>query len=402
MKVLFLTIGEFQSINQHGIYPDLLREFVKHGHKVYVVCARERRGELPTELVEEDEVSILKVKIGNITKTNVFEKGISTVLIEQQYKAAIKKYYSQVHFDLILYSTPPITFCKVVEYVKKRDKARTYLLLKDIFPQNAVDMGMLRKDGIKGALYRYFRSKEKRLYRISDTIGCMSEANRQYVLKHNREITASKVEICPNAIEPFDMKIDFEEKKVIRCMYNIPLDKTVFVYGGNLGKPQGIGFMLKCVHSQRKNKNLFFLIIGSGTEYKRIQHYMEKYKPENVALYQWVPKDDYDKVVAACDVGLIFLDHRFTIPNFPSRLLSYMSAKLPVLAVTDTATDVGKVIVEGDFGWWCESDDIGKFKRLIGQCIKEDLGKKGDNAFEYLKKNYDVSKIAKKIYNRTN
>ena len=62
-----------------------------------------------------------------------------------------------------MYSTPPITFCRAVDYVKKRDNAQTYLLLKDIFPQNAVDIGMMSKQGIKGILYKFFREKEKRL-----------------------------------------------------------------------------------------------------------------------------------------------------------------------------------------------------------------------------------------------
>ena len=77
-----------------------------------------------------------------------------------------------------------------------------------------------------------------------------------------------------------------------------------------------------------------------------------------------LPKD-YDAMVGACDVGMIFLDHRFTIPNFPSRLLAYMQAKLPILAVTDPNTDIGKVIVDGGFGWWCESEDVKEFYNLV-------------------------------------
>lgn len=88
-------------------------------------------------------------------------------------------------FDLIIYSTPPITFQRAVEYVKERDNAQTYLLLKDIFPQNAVDIGILSKNGWKGLIYKYFRKKEKKLYGISDRIGCMSEANCKYILSHN-------------------------------------------------------------------------------------------------------------------------------------------------------------------------------------------------------------------------
>lgn len=200
-----------------------------------------------------------------------------------------------------------------------------------------------------------------------------------------------KVEVCPNSIEPMDMSISIGEKEWIKKKYGLPLDRIVFVYGGNLGKPQGIPFMLKCLHSQRNNKDVFFLIIGNGTEYVRIEQYVEKYRPENVKLHQWLAKDDYDEVVAACDVGMIFLDYRFTIPNFPSRLLSYMQAKLPVLTVTDRVTDIGKVVKENGFGWWCESDDVKSFNTIINQIIRADLGKLGNRAYMNLSCCYNVA-----------
>ena len=106
-------------------------------------------------------------------------------------------------FDLILYSTPPITFTKVIALAKKENPgAKTYLMLKGIFPQNAIDLGMLSISGLKGLLYKSFRKKEKRLYELSDFIGCMSPANVKYVLKYNPEVDVSKVEICPNSFEP--------------------------------------------------------------------------------------------------------------------------------------------------------------------------------------------------------
>ena len=101
-----------------------------------------------------------------------------------------------------------------------------------------------------------------------------------------------------------------------------------------------------------------------------------------------LPKEDYDMMVGACDVGLIFLDHRFTIPNFPSRLLAYMQAKLPVLAATDPNTDIGKVVVDGGFGWWCESNDAEKFKELVETADNAGMDALGEYGFQYLKKNY--------------
>ncbi|MDD7281866.1 MAG: hypothetical protein PUH10_07775, partial [Erysipelotrichaceae bacterium] len=98
--------------------------------------------------------------------------------------------------------------------------------------------------------------------------------------------------------------------------------------------------------------------------------------------------EDYDILVGACDVGMLFLDHRFTIPNFPSRLLSYMQAKLPVLACTDCNTDVGKIAEDGKFGWWCESNHVSNFEETIGKVLHSDLVQMGNNAMKYLQENY--------------
>ncbi len=391
MKLLFITIGDIPSIRHHEIYPDLLREFMKNGHDVYVLCSRERRYGLPTELVEEDSAKLLKVRIGNITKTNTVEKGISTVLIEIQYKAAVNKYFRNIRFDLIMYSTPPVTLAGVVEYVKKRDNAKTYLLLKDIFPQNAVDIGLMRKTGARGLFYKYFRKKEKTLYAISDRIGCMSPANVEYILKHNSYLNPNKVEVCPNVIEVIDKSVDDNIRISIRNKYNIPLDKKVFVYGGNLGKPQGIPFLIECLR-KCADIDVFFLIVGDGTEYSVLERYVNSSKQKNVKLMSRLPKEDYDTMVGACDVGLIFLDHRFTIPNFPSRLLSYMQAKIPVLAVTDSNTDIGKMIVDGGFGWWCESDNSNNFRSCVEHIKTDEMYDMKERGFSYLKKNYSTNK----------
>lgn len=387
MNVLFLTLLDFDSLDERNIYTDLLREFAKHGHNLFVISPVERRKNQATKLLKTDKATILRLRIGNTQKTNIIEKGISTISIEPQFIAGIKKYFSDVKFDLVIYSTPPITFCNAIEFVKKRDGAKTYLLLKDIFPQNAVDLGMMSKSNINGLIYKVFRNKEKKLYRISDYIGCMSQANVDYVLKHNPEINPEKVEICPNSVEVVDMSVDEKTRDEIRRKYDIPLDKKVFVYGGNLGKPQGIDFMIECLKSQEKNADVYFLIVGDGTEYGKIESYVENDKPSNVKLMKRLPKEDYDKMVAACDVGMIFLDHRFTIPNFPSRLLSYMQAKIPVLAVTDSNTDIGKVIVEGGFGWWCESNDVEGFVSYVSR-INTDKDIQGSNGWNYLVSHY--------------
>lgn len=406
MNVIFLTMSRLTDISQRHIYTDLLRKFRNEGHSVYIVSPNERVFGRPTELIEKDGVQILGVKTLNLQKTSVMEKGIGQMLVESQYEKAVKKHLKDVSFDLILYSTPPITFPKVIKFLKKRNpNAKTYLLLKDIFPQNAVDMGMMSKEGVKGVLYNYFRRKEKVLYGLSDYIGCMSPANVDFLLKHNPEIDAKRVEVAPNSIEApcppkwancenesedDKMLRENNERYYIRKKYNLPLDKPIFIYGGNLGKPQGIDYLVKCLDANKKRKDCYFVVVGSGTEYPRLEAWHNANLNLNVTLMKGLPKSDYDLLVRSCDVGMIFLDHRFTIPNYPSRLLSYLENKMPVLCATDVNTDIGKIAEENGYGYWCESVKLEDFTALVDKMLASDRKAMGERGYEFLKQNYLV------------
>lgn len=388
-----MSLSDYRTITFNGLYTNIMRQFIAHGDKVYLLSPLEKKTEYNGEsVICENGSTIVKFRIGNIQKTNLIEKGINTVAIDGKYIAAIKKYLSNIKFDLVIYPTPPITLLRVIDYVKRRDDAKTYLLLKDIFPQNAVDIGIMSTSGIKGLLYKYFRRQEKKLYAVSDYIGCMSEANVQYVISHNKDVDPKKIEVCPNTMDPTNMSCSEEERVEIRKKYEIPLNKKVFVYGGNLGRPQGIPFIIECLRKCASIKNAYFLIVGSGTEYGKIERFVDKERPSNVKLMQRLQKEDYDKMIGGCDVGLLFLDHRFTIPNFPSRMLSYMAAKLPILACTDPNTDVGEVIVNGGFGWWCESDNSKVFAELVEKIVVMNICIYGERGHAFLKSEYDPKK----------
>ena len=391
MRLLFLSLLDFNSLNDRNIYTDLLREFVKKGHDVYCISPVERRTGIKTHLRENGH--ILKLKIGNIQKTNFIEKGISTLMVERQFISGIKRYFSDIKFDIVLYATPPITFATVIKYVKHRDNARTYLMLKDIFPQNAVDIGLIPTGGMMGLLYRYFRQKEKALYALSDRIGCMSQRNVDYLLAHNPQISIDRVEICPNCVDIRDVSSSADERLTLRKKYGLPLDKKIFVYGGNLGKPQDVPYIIRCLKEAESIDDAFFMIAGSGTDRYLFEEYIAKEQPSHVKLFDSFSKFEFDSIISCCDIGVVFLDHRFTIPNFPSRLLSYMQAGLPVLACTDPNTDLGDVINKGDFGWSCESNDCQRFCHLIRSICSTDTTDKAKNAQIYLAEHYSACKV---------
>ena len=396
MNVLFLTLAGINSVENQGIYEDLLRTFRDNGHEVTIVSPVERRKNIATNFQQKEGVSVLQVKTFNITQTNIIEKGLGTLAIEYQYLKAVKKFLSNTKFDLVLYSTPPITFVKVIEYIKKRDQAYAYLLLKDIFPQNAVDMKMLKENGL---LHQLFLKKEKKLYAVSDTIGCMSQANVDFVIEHNPEVDIQKVEVNPNSIQPVYHHYSQEELQNIRKKYQIPLDKKILVYGGNLGKPQGIDFLLETIGAN-KNEQAFFLVVGDGTEFLKIKQWFDIEKPTNATLIQRLPKKDYDQLLASCDIGLIFLDRNFLIPNFPSRLLSYLELQKPIIAATDPNTDIGDVIQKNGCGIKVLSGDLHAMNNAVDQLVQADLLKYQQNCKTLLERDYLVDRSYQLIMNK--
>lgn len=385
-------MSNLTEVDSHGIYSDLMRKFRNEGHEVYIVSPRERRTGENTRLYEANGVHILGVRTLNLQKTNVIEKGIGQVLVETQFKQAIKRHLGGVRFDLILYSTPPITFPKVIQYLKKANpQAKTYLLLKDIFPQNAVDLGMMSTAGVKGILYRFFRKKEKKLYALSDHIGCMSPANVQYVLKHNPEVAPERVEVAPNSYEvQKTVTLTDEQRIAIRTKYHLPTDRPIFIYGGNLGKPQGIPFLTKCLNADADREDCHFVVVGNGTEYGKMEAWYKTRQPRSVSVFQHLPSEDYNQLVRACDVGLIFLDYCFTIPNYPSRLLPYLMEKKPIIAATDPNCDTGSIAEQNGYGYWCPSNDVNAFTQCVDKMLASDLSQMGENGYQFYLNNYTV------------
>jgi glycosyltransferase involved in cell wall biosynthesis len=391
MNVLFLSLSTaIRNIENRGIYPDLLRKFHETGNTIYLVCPAERREYSKTRLSFNSNFPTLIVKTPNITKTNIIEKGLSTLIIDTLYGRAIRKYFRHTKFDLILYSTPPITFHRLINRLKRQHGAITYLLLKDIFPQNAVDLGMLTTFN---PLYYFFRAKEKNLYKISDHIGCMSPANVMYLLRSNPWVSPDKVEVCPNSIEPVYEDTE-KDNYHIREKYGIPKDKIVCIYGGNLGKPQGIDFLIEVLSANMNRNDVFFVLAGSGTEKHKLDKFVSSKKPNNIIQLSELPRIEYDQLVSVCDVGLIFLDKRFTIPNYPTRLLNYLEFRKPVLMAIDRHTDLGTIAEENQYGVWVESGDLVQFNNKLNDLVSNPvlIKRMGENGYQYLMANYTADK----------
>lgn len=389
MDILYLTLSD-PDIHSTGIYADLVNALADKGHAVTIVYADDPTVTVKTYLKNEGRnIEMLRVRCGRVFGVNFIIKGINTLRVEPLLRQAIRKYLADRHYDLVIYATPPVTFANVIRFCKKKYGCKSLLMLKDIFPQNAVDLGLI---GNGGPIHLFFRNKEKSLYELSDKIGCMSEKNVEYVTSHNSKETAGKCFIFPNTIDVKKAKKPLEHEKSD--------DVVRFVFGGNLGKPQAIDFLLKAISSERirNNKKLSFMFIGNGSETEKVRSAAAGL--ENMEFKGFLPPDEYNAIMNNCDVGLISLDSRFTIPNYPSRTLGYMSMGKPILALTDRNTDIKELIEdEAKCGKWCASDDIEAFAEACEWFLEHisDLKGLGQNGYDYLVKNFDVSRSVELI-----
>ena len=382
MNVLFLMIA-FPDIKEiTNFYSDLPEKFKEKKHNVWVANLLEKKYKKATYLEEVKGINILWIKSGDWFGTNsVIKKGLTTVTIASQFKRVLKKYFNEIKFDLVIYFTPPITFSPVVKFLKKKDNSKSYLILRDIFPQNVRDLGLLNNN----ILFNYFRRKEKELYDISDYIGCMSEGNINYVLEHNN-VEENKLEILYNwgkldNNDGLPSVVNYKEK------YGLG-NKFIAVFGGNIGLPQELEFLLELAKEYQDRDDIIFLIVGEGAEKQRMIDIVESEKLSNVIIKDMLPRDEYNNLIKQCDIGLINLSRKFIIPNIPSKTISYFKASIPVLASTDKNTDYKDLLLKkAKAGLWSETGDLiaykNNFERLFNdEKLRRELGENGRRFFE--------------------
>lgn len=378
MKILCL----FQrfSFRSSTIYLDLVEALVKAGHEVTVLAGTT---EEESGMRREHGCRVVYMKLPDQFRAGKIKKGLVQLFMEPLMLFLIRKYLWQETFTMILYPTPPITLANVVKKCRVHYHALSYLMLKDIFPQNAVDLGMMGKGGM---IHRYFQSVERKLYCESDIIGCMSPANMEYMRRILPDKQHAKLELFPNTVRI---------KPLVRQeRQSGEEDSTHFIFGGNLGKPQGLAFLLKGMEMLNDYEKAKFLIIGDGTESAFVENYIREHKLFRVEYHKELPREEYEEILGIQDIGIVSLSACFTIPNFPSRVLSYMQMAKPVLAVTDQNSDIGGMIEEAGCGFYCPADDMDLFVRTVKEiCENRDrLSVMGENGRKYLEKYYSVER----------
>ncbi len=363
---------------------DGLRE---RGHEVFVATSFpqhhvvDNRGLRPG-LSVEDGIKVIHSKVLPHHNVNFILKGISQVTLPYIFFRDIRRNISE-KIDAVFVHSPPLPLAIAADLVKKRYGARFFLNLQDFFPQNAVDLGVLNNK----LLIWFFERMEFWAYRKSDVIVTPSDGHKAF-LNEKRGVPLEKIHVVSHWIDagPF---IKAKRTGRFRKMYGLE-DKFIFLFAGVFGPSQGLDMFIKIASKMKNHEDVVFLFVGDGSEKNKLAGLTDSLGLKNVRFEPLVSKEDYPWLVKDADVGLVSLTSENTTPAVPAKLMGYMAASIPVLALLHKESDGVKIVREAKCGMADLSDDDAKALEMVLKIYKErrKLGSYGKNGFDYLMANF--------------
>lgn len=393
MNILCLLPRYYEEENSSTLEKELVLELAKKN--TVTVATLSEIGE--TYLKKIDNIEVFKINVGDYysSKVTKIDKGLTMLKLPYVFSYNIKKYLGKNKYDLIITSTPMLNNPLLIKKLKSLYMSKVLLIIWDIFPQNAVDLKIIKSK----FLIDLFSKKYNKSIELSDYISCMSQGNKKY-LSEKYPNSSYKFFILKNWAQ-IKEKPTFN-KKLIKNKYGYTEEDFICIFGGNMGKPQKLENILELAKKSLDDKNIKFLFVGKGTERNLLENKVKNENINNIRFLDYIPREDYELITASCDVGLVSLDERFTVPNFPSKTTDYFKLELPILASLDSyaAKDYGNFLQNeikgGLFALAGNTEEL--YKQLLK--LKEDKSlrdKLGKNGRKYYENELGVDKAYKTI-----
>jgi glycosyltransferase involved in cell wall biosynthesis len=339
---------------------DLAIELFRQGHEPIVITpSNEINDEWEAGFM--DGVQVLRLAAGSSHKTgSYFLRTLSEFLLPflMIYKLR-KSPFNDMQWKLIIWYSPSIFFGLLIWKMKRNAGCKTYLILRDIFPEWALDLGLIRK----GVTYVFFKLIADFQYSMADTIGVQTKSNLTYLTDWaNRP--HRNLQVLQNWQTP---------RKNIGSSINVAntslAGRKIFVYIGNMGIAQGMDIFIDLAEQLNNNADLGFLFVGRGSEVLRLKASIKELSLSNILFFDEIDPHEIPVLLEQCLVGLLALDPRHTTHNIPGKFLTYLLASLPVLARLNAGTDLGHLIEDEGVGKVYVGDSVAELKTLAEEII---------------------------------
>ena len=340
---------------------DLSRELVRQGHQVTVMLPAADL-EQPWSVEDMDGVQVLRLRapktkdIGYVLRTlNEFLMPFAMLRQLRQSPLAHQRW------DGVVWYAPSIFHGPLASALKKSSNCKGYLIIRDIFPEWAADMGLMGR----GLTYKAFKAVANYQYSVADIIGVQTPGNLPYFSDWSKS-NGQRVEVLQNWLA------DNPVKGCSISLAGTPLDgRKLFVYAGNMGIAQGMGILLDLAERLKARKDVGFLFVGRGSDAKKLECDAVSRALENVLFRDEIHPDEIPGLYAQCTVGLVALDPRHRSHNIPGKFLTYMQSGLPVLANINAGNDLAGIIQKEKVGCANEDGTVETLVRLASNLLDD-------------------------------
>ncbi len=367
---------------------ELAEELTHRGYQVTVVTCWPQYNLDPddaqafSEVMMEKNIRVIRIKHMAHHQVHFIIRGIAQLLLPYLFIRKIKKMIKEKVDAVIVYS-PPLPLAFVGAWAKKSLQAKFILNVQDLFPQNAIDLGVLKNK----ATITFFQWIEKWSYKKADVITTHSQGNKDLLIACYPEIK-NKCIVLHNwvditAHQPAATSKDYRELFQLQ-------NKFVAVFAGVIGPSQNLALLIEAAMQVQHLKDLCFLIVGDGAEKKKLEEMTAKNNLSNVMFKPFISRDYYADLLKACDFGLVSLSAKNKTPVVPGKILGYMAAGLPVVAFLNKESDGHEIIREAACGYSVASDNVSDVVEVITKAyeLKDQCKKLGDAGLQYVKNHF--------------
>ncbi len=398
MKILIIADVYPPEISSAAhLMKELAGGLANRGHDVSVVTTQPRyylkegmeKREFPL-VKQEGSVKVVRVATLPLHKVNFIIRGVSQLLLPFLFFTKVKKHVKNI--DVVIVYSPPLTLGLVGKMVKRRFGAKFILNLQDIFPKNAVDLGVLRNT----VLIKFFEWIERKVYRVADVVTFHSEGGRKFLIEH-KDVPEKKIVTIPNWIDPHPYQ-NIEKAIPFREQYGLE-GKFIFLFAGIMGPAQGLDFLINVAREVSDMENVVFLLVGGGTEKEKLRKLVNTYKITNVVFKPFVSGDEYPSLVRCANVGVVCLSAENKTPFIPGKFLGYMAAGKPILSFLNKESDGFSLLREANCGRAVVSGELENAVQAVRGMYRErsDLDKLGRNGFLYLSSHFTLDVCLDKL-----
>ena len=337
---------------------DLSREFVRQGHALTVMLPTAGLS-TPWLLEDVDGVQVLRLRAPKTKDINYVSRTINEFLMPFAMLRNLRKSpLARERWDGVVWYAPSIFLGPIANALKKTSHCKGYLIVRDIFPEWAADMGLMGR----GLPYKFFKAVANYQYAVADVIGIQSPGNQAYFAGAQ----GAKTEVLQNWLA---------DAPDLGCSVSVaggPLaGRTIFVYAGNMGVAQGMGILMELAQRLRGRRDIGFLFVGRGSDAQRLREDAKARGLDNVVFHDEIDPTEIPGLYSQCHVGIVALDPRHKTHNIPGKFLSYLQAGLPVLATINAGNDLAELIRAERVGQVCIDHSVDTLQRLAEALVQE-------------------------------